>query len=84
MSLQQGIMFLIVIGIGVTPIILMIAMKEYDEFRTEQYAMNEKVHILELMVKQNESEDDIYCANPRGIRWNYHDIDSDGNIRRKR
>ena len=48
----------------------------------------EQLRILELKIKRleqlQENPNSPYVVNPRGIRWRYHHIDSDGNIIEKR
>ena len=48
----------------------------------------ERMRILELRVerleKLQENPNNPYVADIRGRRWNYHHIDSDGNIIEKR
>lgn len=57
-------------------------------FNDKKNREKERMRILELRVKRLEelqkNPNSAYVANIRGIRWNYHHIDSDGNIIEKR
>ena len=57
-------------------------------FGDEKNREKERMRILELRVKRLEelqkNPNSPYIPNPRGIRWNYHHIDSDGKIIEKR
>lgn len=81
MSFIQGMHFLIGISFCVAPFIFLYVMSYFQSIQEQQWIMEERMHIMELMIKQS---DDEYSADPRGIRWGYHHIDSEGNIIRKR
>lgn len=57
-------------------------------FGDEKNREKERMKILELRVKRLEelqkNPNSAYAPNIRGIRWEYHHIDSDGNIIEKR
>lgn len=57
-------------------------------FNDEKHRKEERLRILELRVKRleqlQENPNSDYIVNVRGMRWNYHHIDSDGNIIEKR
>lgn len=54
----------------------------------EKNREKERMRILELRVKRLEelqkNPNSNYVPDVRGIRWNYHHIDTDGNIIEKR
>lgn len=56
--------------------------------REEKLRKEERMRILELRVKRLEElqkdPNNPYIVDIRGISWNYHHIDSDGNIIEKR
>ena len=70
--------YLIVI---ITFIVLLLIVHGFHKLQHQIWINEEKIHMLELMVKSSNSE---YPADPRGICWEYHHIDSDGNIIQKR